>query len=272
MEQFKNVVGYEGLYKISNKGNVFSVINNKLLNKRTYHTNNTSYQQVALYKDSVKKYLLVHRLVAQAFLENPLSKPCVNHIDNNGSNNSLENLEWCTYSENLIHAQKQGRLTEAQSKGGKATIAILKEKALEEALSMVGQTYGTLKVLEYLGLSSVGTKGIERHNFKCKCSNCGNVKEITREQLKVKPSCRGCDLKNKTEKQYLLKKKELENTVVANWKILEMLPPKTTMKTSVLLVECTECGSTNTLPYPAVNSSRPLKKCPICKVKDNDIV
>lgn len=57
----------------------------------------------------VMKRTQVHRAVAQAFLENPENKPCVNHIDNNRSNNDVQNLEWCTYSENALHTANQGR-------------------------------------------------------------------------------------------------------------------------------------------------------------------
>ena len=59
----------------------------------------------------IKKHS-IHRLVAVAFVPNPENKPCVNHIDNDTSNNCVDNLEWCTHSENMIHAVKQGRLSE----------------------------------------------------------------------------------------------------------------------------------------------------------------
>lgn len=51
----------------------------------------------------------VHRLVARAFIPNPYGKPCVNHIDCNPSNNSADNLEWCTQAENIAHMKKLGR-------------------------------------------------------------------------------------------------------------------------------------------------------------------
>lgn len=68
------------------------------------------YYRVALSKNSKVKFLWVHRLVAMAFIPNPMNKPCVNHKDNNPLNNKLDNLEWCTYKENTQYAAKQGRI------------------------------------------------------------------------------------------------------------------------------------------------------------------
>lgn len=67
----------------------------------------TGYVQVMLKQDGKRKKALVHRLVALAFIPNPLNKPCVNHIDGNKENNSVENLEWCTYSENELHSHRK---------------------------------------------------------------------------------------------------------------------------------------------------------------------
>ena len=64
------------------------------------------YFRVNLSKNNFQKKFLVHRLVAKYFLENKLNKPCVNHIDGNKLNNIVDNLEWCTYSENERHSYK----------------------------------------------------------------------------------------------------------------------------------------------------------------------
>ena len=61
-----------------------------------------------LSKDNKAKNILVHRLVAESFIPNPNKYPCVNHIDGNKQNNNINNLEWCTHSENDLHAYKIG--------------------------------------------------------------------------------------------------------------------------------------------------------------------
>lgn len=104
-EIWKDIPGYEGLYQVSNLGNVKSVHWNHSNEIRTIKPfNNNGYWRVVLYKDRMHKKFLVHVLVAKSFIPNPQNKPCVNHIDGNGHNNMISNLEWVTFSENTRHA------------------------------------------------------------------------------------------------------------------------------------------------------------------------
>jgi hypothetical protein len=68
--------------------------------------NSTGYKVVTLFIDGKRKRHYIHRLLAFAFLPNTENKPCINHINGNRSDNRLDNLEWCTYRENSIHAYK----------------------------------------------------------------------------------------------------------------------------------------------------------------------
>lgn len=109
-EEWRDVVGYEGIYSISSFGRIVSnqrvanikygvrTVQSKLLSPAI---KKSGYSQVILSKGGSHKYALVHQLVAQAFIENPEHKPMVDHIDRNKQNNRVTNLRWCTLSENM---------------------------------------------------------------------------------------------------------------------------------------------------------------------------
>lgn len=263
-EQYKDIEGYEGLYMISNKGNVYSKYSNKILKPIKFKTNVTTYLRVDLVKNKLKCKVSIHRLVATAFIPNIDNKPCVNHIDNDASNNCVTNLEWCTYSENLIHAQKQGRLYDAQSKGGLATLKKAKDNATNDALSMVGKVYGTWVVLSHDGTKVLNNK-LERHIFTCKCKKCNCTKVLDRPYLKTNPSnCRECDSKNRVQQCYEKACKDLIGNKINTWTITGITSPITTIRSSKIQLKC-ECGNIDKAPYAAMSKNK-LKKCPVCKV------
>ena len=101
-EIWKDIKGYEGLYQVSN----FGRIANKKYKIKTNELYKNGYLYVDLYKYNKRKRMLVHRLVAKAFISNPNNLPQVNHIDGNKENNNVENLEWCTCSYNLKEAYR----------------------------------------------------------------------------------------------------------------------------------------------------------------------
>lgn len=122
-EIWKDIKGFEGEYLISNYGNVKSLdrrlaYRNQLRKGKilTPCPNSHGYLRVQL---GNKKRYFIHRLVAEAFIDNEESKPCVNHIDCNPKNNYVDNLEWCTHKENMEYASKTGHLSEAQLKAAK---------------------------------------------------------------------------------------------------------------------------------------------------------
>ena len=93
-------------YSITKNGKVYSHKTNKFLSNR--NNKKRGYNYVVLYTNNTYKNILVHRLVAIAYLENPLNKRCVNHINGIKTDNRVENLEWNTHSENSKHAYKNG--------------------------------------------------------------------------------------------------------------------------------------------------------------------
>ena len=111
-EEWRDIKGYEGLYQVSSLGRVKSLP--KVFNPRGYDQirkekilnpgmsgKYRNYPNVKLVDaDKKSKYWKVHRLVAEAFIPNPNNLPIINHKDEDPSNNKVENLEWCTYSEN----------------------------------------------------------------------------------------------------------------------------------------------------------------------------
>ncbi|MDF9611889.1 NUMOD4 domain-containing protein [Bacillus cereus] len=122
MEQviWKDVVGYEGLYQVSNFGEVrsydrkvptrnsrkFAIRKGRILAQMT---STNGYKKLSLTRNATdKKQVMVHRVVAEAFLCNQENKPYVNHMDANKTNNHVSNLEWTTHDENTLHAKRLG--------------------------------------------------------------------------------------------------------------------------------------------------------------------
>lgn len=114
MEQWVDIKGYEGWYQISSYGNVRSldrVSSDGRLYKgkeRAKCFDRRGYCVLVLCKEGKQKTHKFHRLVAEHFIPNPRAKETVNHIDGNKENNNVDNLEWCTQSENQKHAFATG--------------------------------------------------------------------------------------------------------------------------------------------------------------------
>lgn len=109
MEEWKEVKGFEDVYLISNMGNVKNISRNRLLKPQK---NNNGYLFVYLKKDGVSRKSYMHRLVAEAFLDNSQNLPIINHKDENRQNNKVDNLEWCDYKYNTHYGNCIEKLKE----------------------------------------------------------------------------------------------------------------------------------------------------------------
>lgn len=122
-EVWKDIPDYKNLYQISNFGRVKSlerliyrkngnyIVKEKILKNKT---NTKGYLSISMCKNGKVKYVMIHRLVAQAFIPNPNNFPCINHKDENKQNNCVENLEWCTYSYNNTYNNRHYRCWETR--------------------------------------------------------------------------------------------------------------------------------------------------------------
>lgn len=181
MEIYKDIEGYEGLYQVSNKGNVKSFVNNNGVSREKVlkPAIRNGYKKVDLCKNKTKKTYSIHRLVAQAFIENPNNYPCINHKDECKTNNVVENLEWCTHKYNTNYGSANARRAKAISKA--LTNNQKHSKAVSKALTnnpKISKAVGAFKDGK-LVMTFPSTREAERNGFKqsavgaC-CRNCFN--------------------------------------------------------------------------------------------------
>ena len=117
-EIWKDIKGYEKLYQVSNLGRVrsfprkYANYGNEI--KILKGLNNRGYLRVSLSKNGKCKMFSIHRLVAEAFIPNPNNYSCVNHKDENPSNNNVKNLEWCSINYNCNYGNRNKKIAEKQ--------------------------------------------------------------------------------------------------------------------------------------------------------------
>lgn len=162
-ETWKPVVGYEGLYEVSSVGRVKRVMNVKRGNGGIlkYDINENGYLRVGLYNNNKRRRYSVHRLVALAFVPNPLGKPQINHIDNDPSNNCYKNLEWVTIMENVHHCIRQGR----------KVISPHSKLSEEDVKNILGSSLPQVKLAEMFNMSKQQISRIKRRESWIKIKN-----------------------------------------------------------------------------------------------------
>lgn len=162
-EIWKDVVGYEQYFRVSNYGNVFSRRTNRILKQHIRPDRRVTVSTRIGGKNGKTVCFKVHRLVAEAFIPNPENKPQVNHIDGNPSNNILTNLEWVTASENIQHAYANSLMSAGDRSGTKNT----NSKLTEENVKYIRENPDNLTVRELGEIFSVHHSKIVRcKNFK----------------------------------------------------------------------------------------------------------
>lgn len=150
MENWKSIKGYESIYEVSDLGRVKRVFGNVRILKNKKKGN--GYLFVGLSYKGIVKYFHIHRLVAEAFIENKENKPCVNHKDLDKENNTIKNLEWVTYKENSAHAFENIKFKRNQLKGLNNKLSVQVSQYLNGKQVYVWESYSS--AAKYYGVSS----------------------------------------------------------------------------------------------------------------------
>lgn len=174
VEVWKDIPNYEGIYQVSTLGRVRSLTRDVWHGTFSYTRkgvimstfNTTDYDSLTLHKDGIRKIYTVHRLVAMTFLPNPDNLPDVNHKDGNKLNNRLDNLEWCTASDNVKHAIRTGLISLAQIReNGRKSIDVV---AIRIKCEDTGELFESISdVSRKLGVRSIKFQidnGVRTHN------------------------------------------------------------------------------------------------------------
>lgn len=189
-EIFKPVSMYEGLYEVSNLGNVISLPkgdgngNRTRLLKADY---SSKYLRVTLCKEGITKRFLIHRMVAKEFITNPENKPFVNHKDLNKFNNSVTNLEWVTASENIKHAYENEVMTgvQASAKVRKANAFI---NNANKGIELYGHNFIRVYPVYTYKDSNTARWYIEYH-----CENCSTILNLRTDNRRLGDKmCKPC--------------------------------------------------------------------------------
>ena len=160
MEEWKSIPGYEGLYEVSSYGRVKSleisyIKKNGIMDHKpeiilSPKNNGTGYFMVCLYKNKTHKYYLIHRLVALTFLPNPDNLPCVNHKDEDKTNNKVDNLEWCDHKYNSNYNGGLKKRSQRMKENGIYEKNALKRRKYPDTVGLDKKEYRNYYMREYI--------------------------------------------------------------------------------------------------------------------------
>lgn len=164
IEQWKPIVGYEGLYEVSNLGRVKSLNYNhtgveKIMRQQKERN---GYLRVGLYRDGKHKIFLVHRLVATAFIPNPIGFNEINHINEDKANNCVENIEWCDCKYNNNYGTRNERAAAARINHPSQSMAVEASK------------YSDFRTIElrFASTMEAGRNGYNQGGVAACCNGC----------------------------------------------------------------------------------------------------
>ena len=184
--QWKQITDFDN-YEVSNIGIIRRITNKKVLAFSIQDKGFTSYNRVTLFKNSIRYYRSVHRLVAQAFIPNPKNLPQVNHIDTNGLNNYDTNLEWSTGSDNIKWSFKTNNIVKTAIciAGGKAAAITTQRKAQNKYKDMLKDAF----IEFHIGGSIIKDAAV---TYKCSCGIIRTASVMWKELRKYKGKCPIC--------------------------------------------------------------------------------
>lgn len=163
-EEWRDVPGYEGIYKISSFGRVLSSYSRKILVPCYSGNKHKQYYAITLVKDSVKKRYYIHKLVALAFIPNPNGYTDIDHINTNRDDNRVTNLRWCNQSMNMNNPITRAKIQASRAKGDRTCFCHREVVQLKD-----GELINTFKTA-----SSTQRYGFEKYCVSSCCKGFSN--------------------------------------------------------------------------------------------------